>query len=261
MSDDTGTVFSELHVGGVLLLTLSFPARRNAISMRMRAVLEERLEQAQTDPACRAIVLTGEGEHFCSGGDLTSFAGVTSSGGRLRMQNLHRIIRMMAAGRKPIVAAVEGAAMGAGLGLAAACDVIVASQTAKFSVPFARFNLVPDYGGMWTLTNRIGMGRTRLLVMSGRTIRAEEAERIGLVEQIVPAGTALAEALALAGQIAKGAPLSHEYLKAVLARGPAGLEDVLAAEADAQGVLYGTEDYVEGYTSFFEKREPQFKGQ
>ena len=228
--------------------------------MTMRAVLATKLAAAQDDPAVRAIILTGDGAHFCSGGDLTSFAGVTPPGGRRRMQDLHPIIRLMVAGRKPIVAAVEGAAMGAGLGLAAACDVIVASESARFAMPFARFNLVPDYGALWTLSNRIGVGRMRMLVMSGRTITAAEAERIGLIEQLVPAGGALAEAQALTRDIARGAPLAHEFLKTALARGPAPLETMLAIEADAQGVLYGTEDYVEGYASFLEKRDPVFKG-
>ncbi|HUF99895.1 MAG TPA: enoyl-CoA hydratase-related protein [Ilumatobacter sp.] len=258
MSVDEGTVATELREDGTLLLTLSYPARRNAISMRMRGELEECFVRAQADSACRSIVLTGDGDHFCSGGDLSSFPGITSSSGRHRMQNLHRVIRLMVAGQKPVIAAVEGAAMGAGLGLAAACDVIVASETARFSAPFARFNLVPDYGAMWTLINRIGIGRTKLLVMSGRTIEGTEAERMGLVDQLAPAGEALSEALELARQVSKGAPLAHEMLKAVLARGPRSLDEVLAAEADSQGVLFGTEDFVEGYSAFFERREPKF---
>lgn len=258
MSDE-GTVLSARD-GAVVTLTLSYPARRNAFSMAMRAVFAERLAEADADPGVRAIVVTGAGEHFCSGADVTSFGGITPPAGRARMQWLHRIIRMMVAGKKPTIAAVEGAAIGAGLGLAAACDVIVAGEGARFAMPTARFNLLPDYGGLWTLANRIGIGRTKLLVMSGRAMPAAEAERIGLVEQLVPTGTALAEAHALAREIAGRAPLAHELLKAALARGPAPLEAMLAIEADGQGVLYGADDYVEGHTSLTEKREPNFKG-
>lgn len=260
MTDEaSGTVRVERR-GDILILTLSFPARRNALSLSMRAVLLEVLTEAQTDPACRVIVLTGEAPHFCAGGDITSFGGVTPAAGRVRMQKIHPLIRLMVAGTRPVIAAVEGAAIGAGLAVASACDIVVASQDAKFAIPFAQFGLVPDFGSMWTLVNRIGIGRMKKLVMSGESMTAIEAERIGLVDQLAPAGSALAEALILAEKVAKGAPLAHEMTKAVLARGAASLDDVLAAEADAQGILYGTEDYKEGYTAFLARRPPVFQG-
>lgn len=260
MSDqDDGTVLAERR-GAVEILTLSFPARRNAISLNLREILYDRLIATQEDPSCRAIIIRGDGDHFCAGGDISSFAGVTPAGGRLRLQKLHRSIRLMAAGCKPVIAAVEGAALGAGLGMAAACDIIVASRDAKFSMPFTRFGLIPDYGAMWTLANRIGPSRTKLLVMSGRTIGAEEAERIGVVDQLAEPGSALDDALALAEEIAGGAPLANEYTKVMLARGYGSLDELLDAEADAQGVLFGTEDFVEGYTAFIERRQPAFKG-
>ena len=260
MSDqDDGTVLAERR-GAIEILTLSFPARRNAISLKLREVLHARLAETQEDSSCRAIIVRGDGDHFCAGGDISSFAGVTPAGGRLRLQKLHRSIRLMAAGTKPVIAAVEGAALGAGLGMAAACDIIVASRTAKFSMPFTRFGLIPDYGALWTLAKRIGRGRTKLLVMSGRTIGAEEAERMGLVDQLTEPGSALDHALALAEEIAGGAPLANEYTKVMLARGYGSLDELLDAEADAQGVLFGTEDFVEGYTAFIERRRPAFKG-
>lgn len=260
MSDqDDGTVLAERR-GAVEILTISFPARRNAISLKLREVLHARLVETQGDPSCRAIVVRGDGDHFCAGGDISSFAGVTPAGGRLRLQKLHRSIRLLAAGTKPVIAAVEGAALGAGLGLAAACDIIVASRSAKFSMPFTRFGLIPDYGAMWTLSERIGPGRTKLLVMSGRMIGAEEAERIGIVDQLAEPGSALDDALALAEEIAGGAPLANEYTKVMLARGYGSLDNLLEAEADAQGVLFGTEDFVEGYSAFLERRRPAFRG-
>jgi enoyl-CoA hydratase/carnithine racemase len=258
-NQDDGTVLSERR-GAVEILTLSYPARRNAISLNLREILYERLIATQEDPSCRAIIVRGDGDHFCAGGDMSSFDGVTPANGRLRLQKLHRSIRLMTAGCKPVIAAVEGAALGAGLGMAAACDIIVASRDAKFSMPFTRFGLIPDYGALWTIANRIGPSRTKLLVMSGRTIGAEEAERMGVVDQLAEPGSALDDALALAEEIAGGAPLANEYTKVMLARGYGSLDELLDAEADAQGVLFGTEDFVEGYTAFLERRRPVFKG-
>lgn len=256
---DDGTVKVEQREN-VHVLTLSYPARRNAISMRMREALLEALTAAIADDHCRAIVLTGEGRHFCSGGDITSFAGVTPPAGRVRMQAIHRTLRLLISGRKPVIAAVEGAAIGAGCSIAAACDIVVASEESRFACPFNRFALAPDWGAGWTLPSRMGVGRAKFLMLSGRTVDAREAERLGLVEQITPAGGALAEALAIADDVARGAPLSNETVKNLLARGTGSLEEALAAEADAQGVLYGSEDYVEGYSAFLEKRQPNFKG-
>lgn len=259
MSEDKGVVRTERR-GQVEIFTLSFPARRNAISMRMRAVLFDDLTRVVDDSECRAIVLTGEGDHFCAGGDINSFGGETPESGRRRMFAIHKILRLIIAGRKPVVAAVEGAAFGAGCSLAAACDIVVAAASARFSCPFNRFALAPDWGAGWTLANRMGSGRAKLLMLTGNVFDAEAAERLGLVDQIAQAGQALEVALELAESIARGAPLSNEMTKSLLARGHASLEESLAAEADAQAVLYGTEDYVEGYTAFREKRSPIFKG-
>ncbi|MBV9510023.1 MAG: enoyl-CoA hydratase/isomerase family protein [Caulobacteraceae bacterium] len=258
-NEDQGAVRRERR-GQVEVLTLSYPARRNAVSMRMRAELLEALTAILADDGCRAVVLTGDGAHFCSGGDITSFAGVTPAAGRQRMFRIHQILRLLIAGPKPVVAAVEGAAFGAGCSIAAACDVVVAAEDAKFSCPFNRFALAPDWGGGWTLPNRMGVGRAKLFMLTGRAFGAPEAERLGLVDQLAPCGQALNTALAIAEDITRGAPLSNEVVKALLARGHGALEEALAAEADVQGVLYGTEDYNEGYAAFLEKRPPQFTG-
>jgi 2-(1,2-epoxy-1,2-dihydrophenyl)acetyl-CoA isomerase len=254
-----GTVKVERD-GPVTILTLAYPERRNALSLALRAVLLEALQEAMGDDDCRAVVLTGEGAHFCSGGDISSFDGVTPASGRVRMQRVHPIVRLIVKGEKPVIAAVEGFAAGAGVCLAAACDLVVAARDAKFSCTFNRIGLFPDLGGAWTLPARMGLGRAKMLMMSGRVLNAEAAERQGLVEMVVEPGQALAEALALAKDVAATAPLSNGLVKAVLGRGPAPLEEVLGAEADAQGVLYGTEDFQEGRHAFMEKRKPQFRG-
>lgn len=244
----------------VRVVTLDRPARRNALTPLFRDHLATAVEAALADAACRVIVLTGAGGHFCSGGDIGSFAGMTAVSGRARMQRAHRMVRAIVAGEKPVIAAVEGHAAGAGLCLAAACDIVVASREARFSCTFNRVGLLPDLGGLWSVPQRIGLGRTKLLMMSGRTLGAEEAERQGLVEELAAPGRALAQAIALAHEVSRHAPLTHGLVKATLARGPMPLEALLAAEADGQGLLYGSDDFVEGRDAFLAKRAPGFHG-
>ena len=256
---DAGTVHSTRD-GAVTVLTLAYPARRNALSMPLREALETQLQQAMADPDCRVLVLTGEGGHFCSGGDISSFGGVTPASGRVRMQRVHRIVRHLVRGEKPVVAAVEGHAAGAGLCIAAACDVVVASRDAKLSCTFNKIGLFPDLGGAWSLPMRMGLGRAKLLMMTGRVMDAASALQQGLVDQLAEPGQALADAVAVAQEMAAVSPLSNGLLKSVLARGPMPLEALLDAEIDAQAVLYGSEDFHEGREAFLAKRKPVFKG-
>jgi len=256
----TGGTVKTGKAGPVTILTLCYPERRNALSLPLRAVLLEAMQAALADEDCRVVVITGEGAHFSSGGDISSFDGVTPVSGRLRMQRVQQIMRMIIRGEKPVIAAVEGHAAGAGLCLAAACDMVVASEEAKFSCTFNKIGLFPDLAGAWSLPLRMGLGRAKMLMMSGRVLDAATAEAQGLVDQVVPAGQALAQALELAQAVAKTAPLSNGLIKAVLARGPSSLEEVMAAEADAQGILYGSDDFEEGRHAFLEKRPSQFKG-
>ncbi len=246
--------------GPVTILTLSYPERRNALALALRARLLTELEAALEDPECRALVLTGAGAHFCSGGDITSFDGVTPARGRVRMQYVHRIMRLLIRGEKPVVAAVEGHAAGAGMCLAAACDVVVASTEAKFSCTFNRIGLFPDLAGVWSIPNRVGLGRAKLWIMTGRVMDATTAQAQGMAEELCAPGQALETAVALAQEIAQAAPLSNGMVKSVLARGPMSLEDLMAAETDAQAVLFGTEDFQEGRKAFLEKRKPVFQG-
>lgn len=257
--DEQGQVHYERR-GAVGIVTLDRTARRNALSPTFRDRLADTLETAMADADCRVLVLTGAGGHFCAGGDIVSFEGMKAPSGRTRMQRAHRMVRLVVRGEKPVIAAVEGHAAGAGLCLAAACDVVVASSTARFSCTFNRIGLFPDLGGLWSLPQRMGLGRARLLMLTGRMLDAEQAERQGLVEQVCAAGEALATAVALAEEMSRTAPLSNALVKSVFARGPMPLEDLLSAETDAQGVLYGSEDFDEGRRAFIEKRAPSFKG-
>lgn len=247
--------------GGVVTLTLNAVARRNALSIPLREELAFALDEAMRDSAVRVIVLTGAGEHFCSGGDISGMDTATAVNARERFEAAHHIVTLMVEGEKPVISAVEGYAVGAGLSLAVAADIVVAARTAKFSCSFNRIGLVPDLGLAFTLPMRVGMGRARHIMITGDMIDAETAERWGLVETLSEPGQALADATALAQRLATTtAPLSNLYTKRLLSRMPGNLADVLKAEADSQGTLYTSRDHAEGRTAFLAKRRPVFEG-
>ncbi|WP_375458223.1 enoyl-CoA hydratase/isomerase family protein [uncultured Enterovirga sp.] len=261
MSDIEPELVLRTDDGPVTTLSLNAVARRNALSLELRAALERTLRGAMADPDCRAIVLTGEGDHFCAGGDIVAMAGLDAISGRNRLTSAHDIVRLLVEGEKPVVAAIEGYAVGAGLSLAAACDIVVAGRSARFACSFNRLGLVPDFGIAFTLPMRVGMGRARRIMLAADTFDAEAAERWGLVDQVAEAGEARRVAVALASRIAAdAAPLSNAYAKRLLARMPGTLDDVLRAEADAQSILYASRDFAEGRAAFLGKRKPSFEG-
>lgn len=245
----------------VTVLKLNYPQKRNALSMALREKLGQALSEALADEQCRAIILTGVGDHFCSGGDISGFDGVNAINGRTRMQKTHQMVRLIINSEKPVIAAVEGHAAGAGMCVAANCDIVVASTEAKFTCSFNKIGLLPDLGGLWSIPQRMGLGRAKLLMMTGRVIDATNAQTQGLVEELCAPGKALETALKMAHEIAQTAPLTNGFVKAALSRGPMTLEELLALETDMQGLLFGTEDFQEGRTAFLEKRKPSFKGQ
>jgi len=244
--------------GAVCLLTLNAPARRNALSGAVREALHAHLAAAMAAPEVRAIVLTGAGGTFCAGGDIAAMTPGAGLDGRARVERLQRIAHLLIGGPKPVFAAVEGHAAGAGLGLAAACDVVVTAGDAQFTSAFDRVGLMPDMGALWTLPWRIGLGATRRLVLCGETIGGSEAVRIGLAEYETPPGGALDAALERAQAVAAGPAHAFSMAKAMLARHPLALDAFLRAEADGQGLLFTSADFAEGRAAFLEKRRPAF---
>lgn len=251
--------------GSVLVLTLNAPKSRNAISPEMRADLLQHLRDADEDSAVRAIVLTGQDGNFCSGGQLGG-----GNGGALPKPDAERtrrnigmlqdIVEQLCAGSKPTVAAVEGYAYGAGMSLAAACDIVVASRTARFCASFGRVGLMADAGLSWTLPRRVGHNRARTILLSGRVIDGTEALDIGLANELVAEGDARSEALAAAMAFERIAPLSIAAQKRLLAENYASLKEVLMHEAAAQARLVETQDYTEGRLAFRDRRAPVFRG-
>ncbi len=250
--------------GSTAVLTLSAPERRNALSMAMRVELRAQLMALGEDDRIRALVLTGAQGHFCSGGDVSEMSAPGMprdpvAGGR-KLAILHDCIRLLAGGPKPVVAAVEGVAYGAGMSFALACDWVVAGQDARFSASFGKVGLMADCGLLWTLPRRVGEPAARDLLLTCRVLNAADAKALGMVDAVVPAGEALAAALRKCEEYSPAAPLSIAATRSVLARAPGSLNDLLAMEADLQRSLRSTSDHDEGRQAFTQKRSPVFTG-
>ncbi|WP_439577577.1 enoyl-CoA hydratase/isomerase family protein [Elioraea sp.] len=243
--------------GPVATLTMNVPERRNALGVPMRAAFVEALEELEADGAIRAAVVTGTAGVFSSGGDLAGMEVDALDAARERMRRTHKMIRLMVHSRLPLIAAVEGWCVGAGLSVLCACDHAVAAGDALFRAPFAKVGLIPDLGLLHTLPRRIGFGHARELLLFGETIDARRAHEIGLVDRLCAPGEALAEAKKRALVLAELAPLSLAFTKAVLAE---GLEEALAKERELQAALFMTADHAEGKRAFLEKRAPTFRG-
>ncbi|MBC7799913.1 MAG: enoyl-CoA hydratase/isomerase family protein [Gemmatimonadaceae bacterium] len=250
-------MLTQVRDGATAILTLDQPARRNALAMAMRAALVDALEAIEADRGVRAIVITGAGGTFCAGGDISGMDATDVAAGRERFRLTHRLVRLLIKGSKPIVAAVEGWCVGAGLSVAMCCDTVVAADDARFAAGFGKVGLVADLGLLHTLPARIGQGRARQMLLYGETMAAAAAHQVGLADHLVPPGTALAAALARAVRFADMAPLPIALTRQYLA---AGLDAALDWERDTQSMLFLTADHAEGKAAFLAKRPPVFGG-
>ena len=253
------TVKSEMR-GGVLILTLNAPEKKNAISTEMRTDLRDQLTQAMASADVRAIVLTGAAGTFCAGADVSQMVVKDIASARKRLRILHDVVRLLMAGEKPTIAAVEGHAVGAGLSLALACDFVVASETAKLGAVFAKMGLIGDCGLLWTLPQRVGPVKARDLLFSAGILEGSEAFAIGLVDALVSPGEVLDIAVDKAGDYTAVAPLAISATKTVLNKGAASLEDILAIEEEVGARVANSADHAEAKQAFLEKRKPVFCG-
>jgi enoyl-CoA hydratase/carnithine racemase len=249
--------------GQVAIISLNRPQAMNAINMRMRRELREALDALRRDAEIGAVVLTGGGpKAFSAGMDLREFAETSADQPITEMRRFRwEQPEGIAAFDKPIIAAVNGLAIGGGVELALLCDMVFASDAASFAFAEVKRGLMPGNGGTQRLSRRIGKPRALELILTGRTVDASEALAIGLAEYVVPAAELLDRAVALAGQMAANAPAAVRTAKAAVQRGAEmPLEEGLRLEQDLAAFLYTTEDAKEGPRAFLEKRPPRWLG-
>ena len=244
----------------VLTITLNRPEVFNAFNADLHAALRAALEQA-ADPAVRAVVITGAGKGFCAGQDLKEFGEMPESIRERLEGTYHPNIRAIRALEKPVLAAVNGACAGAGLSLAAACDIRIAADSATFVPGFIGIGLVPDSGGSWFLHRLLGFARAFEWMTSNRRLTAAEAHAWGLVSEVVESDGLAARAAELAafyaGLPTRGVGLTKRLFEHAYG---ASLEQQLELEADLQQEATGTADFAEGVQAFVEKRQPRFSG-
>jgi 2-(1,2-epoxy-1,2-dihydrophenyl)acetyl-CoA isomerase len=281
MSDmETGTDDLLFHIdGGVAVLTMNRPDRRNALSGRMLDALGRALAAIEVDDDVRCVVLTGAGGAFCSGGDVKGMAGEGGGGGSAKdakdakepppfdvAVHRQRLSHRATSGRlwampKPTIAALPGAAAGAGLSLALACDLRYAVDSAVMTTAFAKVGFAGDYGGTWFLTRLVGSGKARELYYFSERLTAVEAERLGIVNAVFPAETFEDEVMARARRLAAGPVVAYRYMKENLNRAVHGeLGECLDMEAAHHLRTGMTEDHREAARAFVDKRDPVFRG-
>jgi 2-(1,2-epoxy-1,2-dihydrophenyl)acetyl-CoA isomerase len=250
--------------GPVVNITLNRPDKLNAFNDEMHLAFRAALEAARDDTNCRAILLTGAGRGFCAGqdlGDRDPSKGELPDLGQLLAKFFNPNIRLIRDIPKPVIAAVNGAAAGAGANIALACDIVLAGKSAKFLQAFSRIGLIPDAGGSWNLTHLVGPVRARGLAMLAEPLSAETAAEWGLIWQAVEDDKLMDEASALAQRLGNGPTLGLGLTKqAILAAGTNSLEEQLQLEAKFQSIAGASDDYREGVTAFLEKRPPAFTG-
>jgi 2-(1,2-epoxy-1,2-dihydrophenyl)acetyl-CoA isomerase len=247
--------------GAVAILTLDRPERLNAMADPMWDALYEHLGKIAMDDEVRAVILTGAGRAFCSGGDITGMATSDIVSGRARSKKRHRTIQALYSLEKPVIAAIRGACYGIGNALALACDLPIASDTAKFSMAFKKVGVVPDGGAIFFLTQYLGIGRAKELVYTARVVPAGEALKLGLVARVVPDDELDAEARALAKEMAESATYALALAKKMFqSMAVPTLEMLLENEVLNSGVARLTHDHKEGVAAFKEKRPPKFQG-
>ena len=252
--------------GEVLRITLNRPERLNALTHVMSDELVDAFSSARDDDGVRAVLLTGAGRGFCAGQDLTEFGDAYREGGRPDIERhleetYHRLIPVIVELPKPVVCAVNGVAAGAGVSLAIACDVRLASERARFSQAFVKIGLVPDSGGTWLLPRVVGYAKALELSISGDMVDAATALQIGLVSRVVAPDALPQEAAEYAARLAALPTVAIGEAKALLRDAlSSDLGSALRREGEAQARIGKTEDHIEGVTAFGEKREPRFRG-
>lgn len=248
------------RINDVLQLSIDSPANRNSITTP--GVLEGLLsgiEQLERDDTLRCAIITGANGSFCSGGDLRQLATQSEAETRARMTANAELYRRIATCEKVVIAAVDGAAFGAGLGLATCCDLVVAGATARFCCAFVRVGAMPDAGLFWSLPARVGISKARQLMLFAHEVDGAQALSMGLADHFINEGSALPAAHALAQQLAQGPGRAQAQIKAGLRNATGSMEEALAFQIAQAPTLFASDDFKEGAAAFFEKRKPVFR--
>ncbi len=248
--------------GAVAWITIDRPEKLNALDRRTVEEIARTVDHCVSDPAVRVLVLTGAGDKaFAAGADIAEMSRFDAAEAQSFSRFLNESFSRIERSPKPVIAAVNGFALGGGCELALACHVRIASENARFSQPEVNLGLIPGAGGTQRLARTIGRGRALAMILTGERIDAREAERIGLVHRTVPADAFRAETQALAEVLAaKSSMAVARALEAVLAGGEMALDDALRLEASLFGLCFATEDMREGTRAFLEKRTARFPG-
>lgn len=247
----------------VATLTLNRVEAMNALNMNLKLELATAIREVSNNPEVRALVITGNGKAFSAGGDISEMALNTSPAvSRTRLQSLLADIFIpLAQMEKPTIAAINGHAHGAGLSLALACDVIVASESSMMSCAFSKIGLLPDCGSMYFLPRRVPMNIAKELIFSGRRFNAAQALEMGLVNQVVPHEELSSSAHALAREFAAGPTVALGIAKRIINRSlESSLEEIAELEAQGQAILYTTDDHLAARAAFAAKTSPTFSG-
>ena len=267
---DYQTVILEKR-GNIAILTLNRPERLNAISPQMTQDLVSVLDEVDGDDDVRVLVITGAGRGFCSGADVEGMAGGSQSGSdtargaeairQVLVQSAGRVIPRVQKMKKPTIAMVNGAAVGGGCDLAFACDLRTGSENARFMNAFIRIGLFSGWGGTWLYPRVMGLGKALEYLYTGDFIEAKEAERLNVLNRLVPADELEKETMALAGKIANGPPVAMRLTKLQTYEGlNMDLETALQMAAACETITLTSEDHKEGVTAFREKRQAKFQG-
>jgi enoyl-CoA hydratase/carnithine racemase len=247
--------------GAIVTVTLSNPGRKNAIPQYAWPEVEAAFRRVASDATVRCVVVTGEGEDFCSGADVSGEGGGAGDHVLVMMRSVSAAIEALHGVPQPMVARVAGVCVGIGMNIALGCDLVVASEEARFSQIFARRGLSIDGGGSWVLPRVVGLLKAKELALLADIVQAAEAERLGLVTRVVPRSDLDVTVADLAARMAAGPPLALSMTKRLLNQSAqVTLPQALEAEAQAQTVNFGTRDTAEAMAAFVERREPRFEG-
>lgn len=247
--------------GKIAIIRLNRPQIRNAINDQMRQELVEAFEWADRTPAIRAVIMTGAGKGFCSGGDigdmrerLNAPQDEVAFNGWMRQKKTHRGVAVIHGCTKPVIAEMNGAAFGLGLDMAMACDFIIAAEGATMSMSFLKRGLVSDGGGMYFLPRRVGLSRAKELILSGRVVETDEALWMGLVDRVSPADSLIDDACAWASELTQGSPAAVALTKAILDKTfESSDEEIFALGRQAQAICYSSKEHRASVEAFLQK--------